>query len=250
MDRVAVISVVRDFDMYGRCVRDNLFVHGCELHAIDNTAKNEGIGVCYNRFLAGFDFSNPAWLVFCHEDFELKEDLRPHLSDLDKNALWGPIGAVTAVRFGVYHEWRLVGQVEQSEKDGSRAFMHGCKVPPGTPVETFDCQCLIVHSSLVASSNLRFDETLTFDLYAEDFCMFAAAKGIRSRILPFAARHWSGGNIHPRYAVQEAYINAKYPDVCFTGTSSWVLGGNPPFFRRLTCAAKRFALRLIEKKNG
>ena len=69
--------------------------------------------------------------------------------------------------------------------------------------------------------------------------MAAAKKGIASRILPIPARHWSGGSVQARYYEQEAYVNAKYPDDCFTGTSSWILGGKPPLGRRLTVAVKR-----------
>ena len=83
-----------------------------------------------------------------------------------------------------------------------------------------------------------------FDLYVEEFCMAAAKKGVSSRVFPMAARHWSGGSVAPRYTTQEAYVNAKYPLDCFTGTSSWVLGGTPPFFRRLTVAVKRTLRRL------
>ena len=103
---------------------------------------------------------------------------------------------------------------------------------------------MIAHSSLVQQRGLRFDEHLTFDLYVEDFCMAAAKKGISARILPLGARHWSGGNVLPRYAEQEAYVNAKYPDDCFTGTSSLILGGKPPFCRRLTVAVKRILRKI------
>ena len=69
--------------------------------------------------------------------------------------------------------------------------------------------------------------------------------GVVSRILPFKCRHWSGGSVQPRYYEQEAHVNAKYPNVCYTGTSSWILGGKPPLFRRLTVAAKR----LVNKRK-
>ena len=69
--------------------------------------------------------------------------------------------------------------------------------------------------------------------------MAAVKKGISSRILPMSARHWSGGSVQARYYEQEAYVNEKYPDDCFTGTSSWILGGKPPLGRRLTVAIKR-----------
>lgn len=243
--KTVLVSVVRDFAMYDRCVKGNSFVADCELAPIDNREHNEGISVGYNRFLDSRPADEEAWYVFCHEDFQPLESVAARLANLDRGALWGPIGAVTRVRWGLYHQWRLFGQVQECRKDGSNARTVGETVAEGTPVETFDCQCLIVHSSLVREHRLRFDEQLTFDLYAEEFCMAAKEKaGIVSRILPLAACHWSGGSVQPRYYVQEAHVNAKYPDSCYTGTSSLALGGRLPFGRRLTIALKRWIRRV------
>ncbi len=239
-----LVSVVRDFAMYDRCLRTNPNCRGCTFAPLDNRVRNEGIPLKYNAFLDSRPADEEAWYVFCHEDFEPREPLLSRLEGLDTACLRGPIGARTRVRFGIYHEWQLVGRVAECAKDGSGEHELGRTVPPGTPVETFDCQCLIVHSSLVHRHNLRFDEHLTFDLYVEDFCRTAAQRGIPSRILPFAACHWSGGNVLPRYYEQEAYLAKKYPNDCFTGTSSWILGGCPPLARRMTVALKRFVRRL------
>lgn len=237
---IVFISAVRDFAIHARCVKDNPFCRGCEIATIDNRERNDGIGVCYNHFLVSRPADEDAWYVFCHEDFEPKEFLADRLDGLDTSCLWGPIGAATRVICGIYHQWRLIGSVEECNKNGSCRHSIGTSVSLGTPTETFDCQCLIVHSSLIRKHGLRFDENLTFDLYVEDFCIAAHEKAaIPSRILPFAALHWSGGSIQPRYYHQETYLNAKYPTSCYTGTSSWILGGNPPFFRRLTVSAKR-----------
>ena len=240
MSKVVYISVVRDFVMYEKCVRDNSCVAGCELCPIDNRDRNEHISSCYNRFLESRSPGEDAWYVFCHEDFQVLEPLHPLLTDCDRGALWGPIGAATRVRFGVYHQWRLLGRVEECGKDGSNIHSIGEAVPRGTQVDTFDCQCLIVHSSLVQRLGLRFDEALSFDLYVEEFCMAAHEKGgVVSCILPLKCRHWSGGSVQPRYYEQEAHVNAKYPNACYTGTSSWILGGSPSPCRRLTVALKR-----------
>jgi hypothetical protein len=238
--KVCCISVVRDFAMYERCVKSNPLLAGCGLCTIDNRGRNDGVPTCYNRFLDSRAEDEDAWYVFCHEDFQMMEPLAPRLEKLDTEALWGPIGAVTRVRFGVYHQRRLVGSVEECRKDGTGLRRVGETVEEGTPAETFDCQCVIVHSSLVRRHALRFDEALTFDLYAEELCMAAKEKAeIASRVLPLAARHWSGGSVQERYYAQEAHVNAKYPKSCYTGTSSLVLGGSPPFFRRVTVAFKR-----------
>lgn len=246
--KVVLISVVRDFAMYDTCVRENPCVIGCELVPIDNRERNDGIPVCYNRFLDSRPVDEDAWYVFCHEDFQLQESIVPRLENLGRGDLWGPIGAVTRVWLCLYHQWRLLGSVGECRKDGSCKRIVGTPVPQGSLVETFDCQCLIVHSSLIQRHQFRFDEKLTFDLYAEEFCMAAKERaGVVSRILPLAACHWSGGSVQPRYYVQEAYVNAKYPQACYTGTSSLALGGNVPLGRKLTINLKR-CLRTIGKK--
>ena len=240
MSKVVYISVVRDFGMYNKCLRDNSCVEDGELVPVDNRVDNAHVSFCYNRVFDSRPVDEDAWYVFCHEDFQPLEPVSPLLADCDRDVLWGPIGAATRVHLGVYHQWRLLGVVEECRKDGSNVRRIGEAVPCGTPVETFDCQCLIVHASLVRRLGLRFDEALSFDLYVEEFCMAAHEKGgVVSRILPFRCRHWSGGSVQPRYYEQEAHVNARYPNVCYTGTSSWILGGKPPLFRRLTVAAKR-----------
>ena len=247
MDKVVAISVVRDWAMYARCLKGNAFLSDAELCPLDNRDQNEAIPVRYNQFLDARPSDEDAWYVFCHEDFQLLEPLAPLLADCDRDALWGPIGVATRVRFGVYHQWRLLGAVEECRKDGSNIRSIGEAVPRGTSVETFDCQCLIVHSSLVRRLELRFDAALSFDLYVEEFCMAAHEKGgVASRILPLKCRHWSGGSVQPRYYEQEAHVNAKYPNACYTGTSSWILGGSPSPCRRLTVALKR----LLRKFSG
>lgn len=249
--KTVLVSVVRDWAMYDTCIRGNPHCADCELVPLDNRVRNAGIGVCYNRFLDSRPADEESWYVFCHEDFELKETLGPRLESLDRNCLWGPIGAATEVKFGFYHKWVLRGSVEECRKDGSDRRRVGSVVDEGSFVETFDCQCVIVHSSLVRRHRLRFDENLTFDLYAEDFCIAAKElAGILSRILPLKACHWSCGSVQPRYYVQESYLNTKWKGCCYTGTSSWTLGGNPSWGRRLTVWAKRVFRRALGGPKG
>ena len=249
MDRVVCVSVVRDFAMYERCIGCNAFLEDCERLPVDNVAANNSVGVCYNRVIGEFDFKRPAWIVFCHEDWEAKEPLRPRLAALDRNSLWGVIGAVTVRRFGFYAQWRLLGGIEECRKDGSNLRRNGEPVVEGTRVDTFDCQFLAVHSSLVERLNLRFDERLTFDLYVEDFCIAAHERGgVVSRILPFVCRHWSVGRVLPRYAMQEMYLNEKWKSAgSYTGTSSLILGGTAPWWWRFSVFAKKCIRR---KKRG
>lgn len=79
-----IISVVRDFEMYDRLVRNNPFNKGADFSCFDNRQENLGIPARYNQFLNGYDFADEDWLVFCHEDWEVRESWQPLLERLDK----------------------------------------------------------------------------------------------------------------------------------------------------------------------
>ena len=87
-----IISVVRDFEMYDRLVRNNPFNKGADFSCFDNRQENLGIAARYNQFLNGYDFADEDWLIFCHEDWEVREAWQPLLERLDKNRLYGVAG--------------------------------------------------------------------------------------------------------------------------------------------------------------
>ena len=89
-DSVIAISVVRDFQLYERLFSNNQNLKSCELKPIDNRTENHGIPTRYNEFLDSFDYSKPAWFVFCHEDFEFREPIIQLLSSCSKDILYGP----------------------------------------------------------------------------------------------------------------------------------------------------------------
>jgi hypothetical protein len=246
-NKAVCVSVLRDTGMYHRCVEGNPHANQCVLHAIDNRRENAPVSVQYNRFLDAYDYSVPAWFVFCHEDFELLEPLDPYLAKADTASIYGPIGASTKIRLGVLHVWELVGSIVESAKDGSSVSRVGTPAAMGTPVETFDCLCLIVHSDLVLANRLRFDPRLSFDLYVEDFCIQAREQHqIPSRILPVACRHWSHGSVSERYREHEQYLKTKYPRCCYTGTSSYDIG-TPGLVRRWNNRLKKLLKRWLSE---
>lgn len=210
MEKAAVITVVRDYAMYTYLVKNNVYFQSAALYDLNNTVENESISVRYNEFLNAYDFSRETWFIFCHEDWELKEDLTAKLTVLDKNALYGPIGTALLAqkkRFLL----RSFGGVKNSDKDGKNVRFYGRKCSDGTPVETFDCQCLIVHSGLIEKYGLRFDENLSFDLYVEDFCANAKEKyGIASKIVNLKCQHYSYGHIKDRFYSGFEYLEKKY----------------------------------------
>ncbi len=248
MDNLVFISVVRDFEMYNKCVAHNENCVQAALYTIDNREKNEFISVCYNRFLDQYDFSKPAWFVFCHEDFQLQEPLDVLLAKAQKNVLYGPYGAVTKNWFGLYYQWRLVGAIENSSRTGENLRVVGNKASLGDFVETFDCQCLIVHSSLIEKTGLRFDENLSFDLYVEDFGIQAKENyDVASAAMPIQCRHWSSSVAGDRYYQQLAYLEKKWPSACYTSTCSHFVGGGASLLRRFDHAWKNMVHAILRK---
>lgn len=214
MNDIVVISVVRDFDLYNRLVASNVFFRNAQFVTFDNRKDNKFISVRYNQFLDNYDYSQAAWFVFCHEDWELLEDLSARLEVADKGCLYGVIGTVFVPKKNKYL-LRSLGYVKNSDKKGENVRFYGRSCPVFTQVDTFDCQCLVVHSSLIAAHTLRFDENLHFDLYVEDFCINAREKyGILSKILNIKCQHYSFGSIEQRFYDNFAYLQEKYKNAC------------------------------------
>ena len=209
-EKAYLVTVMRDPAMYRRCIAENPCCEGLTRVPIDNRQENLGIPERYNRFLETLD-ERDGWVIFCHEDWMPLEPLLPRLAELDKRCLYGPVGArmEECLHADFIH---ITGRIEQCRKDGSRLrTVRGTW--PDVSTDTFDCQCIIVHASLVRWCRLRFDPQLPFDLYAEDFCAAARWKyGVPSRILPLRCRHYSGGTVGERFWKGLDYLREKYRD--------------------------------------
>jgi len=229
---VTAISVVRDFDAYEKYVSKNDCCRGMSFSPFDNRSGNAPVPVLYNRFLDGYDYSKEAWFVFCHEDFELQEDASALFANLDKSRLYGAAGSARR-GFGGFGMQVMYGNMtECSRNGGATQWNVGKMVSKPVEVETFDCCCLIVHSSLVAKYALRFDERLLFDLYVEDFCASAkVAHGIRSFVVPLKCCHHSGSRATDRLYRHLPYLKDKYPKNCFIGSCTYF--GTPSWQKKL-----------------
>jgi hypothetical protein len=230
------ITVCRNFELYKKLFTDNKNISLYKFTVFDNNKENLGIPARYNYFLNNYDFSAKEWLVFCHEDFNLLEsNFYETLAKLDKNFIYGPIGSrlvegVLKIDFNKKsHSFPykdLIGSIIQRKKDGSDPHFVGNRIVDPTIVDTVDCCCIIVHSTLIEKFNLRFDEYLSFDLYAEEFCMNAKENhSIESKVLQIKCEHWSSGNITERYYRGINHLNQKYPKALYAGTCSFVGGG-------------------------
>jgi len=193
MNKAVFVSAFTDKDLYSRCALENPFIRdnaNLSTADFDNSTDNRFISKRYNQFLDTWDYSHETWFVFCHSDWEILEDITTKLAKLDKGTLWGPIGAKLIKND---RQWLQIycGTIQERSRDGnvSRTLWNRHS-DTGTPVDTFDSQCMIVHSTLVQKFSLRFDESYKFDLYVEDFCINAAENfGIPSKILRLDCRH-------------------------------------------------------------
>lgn len=232
MNRVVLVSVFIDINLYSKCVLENSFIKNNELvsvHSFDNRHENKEIAVRYNSFIDSYDYSEPAWFVFCHSDWELREDITPLLSSLDQECIYGPIGAALFMQPDGSYVREYRGQCQEKKRDGSNARLLQSPIAhTGAIVDTLDCQCLIVHSSLISRHKVRFDENLKFDLYIEDFCIKAFRDfKVYSKILNLKCCHWNqADSMDGRHAYFEnlEYLSDKYKDGLYAGIVT-LIGG-------------------------
>lgn len=246
--RAVIVTVVRDYTLYNKYIRTNKTHGDVTFVALDNTHENLPIPVRYNDFLDDYNYSNDAWLVFCHEDFEFLENLNIVLKNLNKNALYGPIGHIRVGAFG-FGVQRVRGEVKITKKgeDVLKSWKIGQYLRKPARVETFDCCCLMVHSSLVKKFMLRFDERLEFDMYVEDFC--AAANDyfkIPSYAVQMNVCHHSDAVATERLWRHLPYLTEKYKKRCHTGTLTYF--GTPTWQKRVQDSTLDFLRRLLYKK--
>jgi len=219
MRDVKLVTAIINPEMYSRFFTSNPNVNCHELIAIDNRQLNRGLPIIYNEVIEKY-LNEDCWLFFVHEDFEIKCGMEI-VDRLERNFVYGTFGINLEHNVPVPY-----GRHVCSHKDGSCAVEVGNVVLDTVKVQTLDCQSVLVHTSLLAKYPLlRFDEKLTFDLYAEDFCINAQEHhGIDVKVFPLQFQHYSHGNLTERYHAGLRYLAGKYPAVAVAGSCSFIGG--------------------------
>lgn len=225
--RLTVVSVVRDPACHRRCLLENPHLRGADFVTFDNTCENIPIPVRYNAFLDALP-PDAEWILFAHEDFEPLADPRPLLRTRDP---WFPLGLI-GTRIVAGFAILPFGQIEDSERDGSRP-QRIVALPRlgrliGTMVEAFDCCGFFVHADLFRRLNLRFDPDCPWDLYAEALCyQYITKTGHLARLIPLPAHHWSRGDTkRDTFRAALAHLNAQYAHTRFAGGTCVALIGD------------------------
>lgn len=230
MNNFVFISVYIDKNLFSNLIETNKYIvnsANIKIYGVDNRDENIGISKRYNQFLESYDYACPAWLIFCHSDWEIRADIADYAQNLNKNTIYGPIGTILHKKDDGTFVREYRGQCAEKKRDGSGERLLLCKsAKTGDVVDTVDCQCLMVHSSLVARYNWRFDEYLNFNLYTEDFCI-AAKKyyGIQTKIINIPCCHWNQVETmdgREDYYSDLRYLDKKYPNDLFSGNVSLI----------------------------
>lgn len=233
---VKVICAFNNQEIFDKVVKNNENIKSAELFAYDNTIDNISITKRYNDFINSELSNNDKnfWCVFIHQDFGILEDIETVVAKLDKKNIYGAVGVKIfkglfwgkrhsvekQVSFGFKNELKLTyGRILQGNNDFNFK-PHGRKLYFQATVDTVDCSCIIVHSSLIRKYNLRFDENLSFHMYAEELC-YSAKKNhkIKTKVIQMNCYHLGKGTFDEEYQKSAQYLKDKFkinkvPSVC------------------------------------
>lgn len=233
MANIFIVSVSNNETIYNQAIANNPNLANCQIIKYDNSQENLAIPVRYNHFIEHQLNGQDGWLVFCHQDFEWLQKPEEVLNDLDKNCVYGPIG-VTSKEYSslhlIFHTYRFRPSIRKKKEFQTlvlggifqgfpkKDYPIGKRLSKPTPVDTVDCCCIIVHSSLVRKYGLKFDEIFDFHLYTEDFCRAAAQHDIKVMAVQCACRHYSEGKITEDFWKKYDKLLDKYPEDFFLTT--------------------------------
>lgn len=228
-----IVTVYIRPKMYERFFTLNPVVNGYSLLGIDNRESNLGLPARYNQIITE-QLDQNCWLFFVHEDFEIQGGLEG-IADLTPDCIYGTFGIKLVNGAPVPY-----GRHICSNKDGTDPVEVGTVLDRPESVQTIDCQSVLVHSSLLARyPSLRFDEQLSFDLYAEDFAITARERlQIDVRVFPLVFQHYSHGKVTQRYLFGLRYLAEKYPQTAVAGSCSFIGGRAHELERHFTYAIR------------
>lgn len=217
-----IICVFNNQEIFEKVVKNNENLKNCDIHSYDNTNDNVAITKRYNDFIDKNIDSEDSWCVFIHQDFGFMEDIDRVLDKLDENCIYGAIG-VKIYRgifigkkgkdghIGLKRHFALTwGEIQQGQ-NGFKFKPYGKKVSSQKIVDSVDCCCIILHSSLIKKYNLHFDENLKFHMYAEELC-YSAKKNhrIKTKVVQMECFHLGEGSLNDEYNESVKYLKDKF----------------------------------------
>ena len=229
-----VICTFNNLEVFDKVVKNNEFIGDAELFTFNNTNENIAITKNYNKFLDENVYKNPEvdyWCIFIHQDFGFMEELNSVVDKLEKSSIYGAVGVKIFKglffgkkgidrKLGFKTELKLIcGSILQGNNDFNFK-SYGRKVYFQTVVDAVDCCCIILHSSLIKKYNLRFDENLSFHMYAEELCYSAKLNHkIETKVYQMNCYHLGRGCFNQEFDDSVRYLKDKFklkriPSIC------------------------------------
>ena len=170
-----------------------------------------------------------------HHDFCFDEDPLLRIQRLPMNSIYGVTGLCLEkgqryaylglsrqyglmLQAGHYYSIRHLGRIKCLPEIAEEQI---CGTPVNAPalVDTVDCCCLIVHSSLIRKYQLRFDPLLAWHFYSEDFSLNAQrSHGIETRVVQMDCGHYGYGRPDEDFYRSQRYLVKKYQGMLFSST--------------------------------
>lgn len=213
-----VFSVVTDPTQYNTYVKQNPNLKDCIcVCAINTPSCNISIATHYNRFIDEIILpeKKDGWVIFCHQDFEWLEDPSTKLATLNPQIIYGPVG-MQSRKLPILHNCFVYGRSYCQIPTETFICGHTSKYPQ--LVDTLDCCCIFMHSSLLKKYKLRFDDYFDFHCYVEDFCLAAFEKKIVVYAIQLACHHHSDGKLDKLFFERYDQLCKKYMHRLFTTT--------------------------------
>jgi len=238
--RLQLVCVSHLPDVFERHVGSNSHVNRYLIVLYDNSIENVGLAERYNHFIE--QQMGEGWIIFMHHDFCFDEDPLLRIQRLPMNSIYGVTGLCLekgqryaylglsrkhglTLQAGHYYGTRHLGRIK-CRVEIAEAQTCGTPVEDTTLVDTVDCCCLIVHSSLIRKYQLRFDPLLAWHFYSEDFSLNAQRSyGIETRVVQMDCGHYGYGRPDEDFYRSQRYLVKKYQGMLFSSTCYVPPGG-------------------------
>lgn len=225
-----VICVYNDRKIFAKIVQNNEYLKDTEIFAFDNTTENTSITKRYNGFIDEqiLDSTKDVhpqedfWCLFIHQDFGIMENIAPILESVNPNYIYGAVGIKIFKgffygkkgldrRLGFKNELKItLGKILQGDNDFCLR-KHGRIALCKPTVDAIDCCCIMIHSSLIRKYNLKFDENLSFHMYAEELCYRARREyKIKTKVVQMKCFHLGKGDIGEEFEKAAQYVKEKF----------------------------------------
>lgn len=226
MSEAKIVCVYNNKEIFDKVIQTNENLKDCKIFGYDNTSENTAITKRYNDFIKkNVTPLSDFWVVFIHQDFGFMQDVNKLLEKLNKKHIYGAIG-VTLHRGLFWGKTEIIeGRQKWGFKDsialtwgrilqGNNDFnfkKHGRPVFFPFTVDSTDCCCMMMHSSLINKYTLRFDENLNFHMYAEELCYRVKHEHkIKTKVVQIKCYHLGKGNIDEDFQKSADYLKEKF----------------------------------------